>query len=360
MLNCVGTTENVKADLPLSACLPETMDCCLLPDDLRKAARLMGVNYKQFVISENLQESAITQPHEKLSATTESTSILALEALRKWQRCYGPFAVPCVLVESLCNAELADIAVQLFGYSIPLQEVAYHGSHEAAVTVDARALSGLVTRKQYIDVLDHLASVFESSWRTLGRSLEITNERLCHYGQGLLSSRYSIQDIVHEMVLEWYRRFGVDCTLAALLDKCERLQPNCRAELVSRIPKDIPNFPPLERLDLTGQVLEITACPLAFDVVSRTVSQTENWRALARRLDIYHTKDYESRYPLISDVVYDILEDWMRGNPRNATVRRLLDACDAVRVRGAVEHELKTSKIGLCSKPSCALCHHDE
>ena len=261
----------------------------------------------------------------------------------------------------MCDADLVDVAVQLFGYSIPRQEVVSRENHEGAVAVNVRALDGLVTRAEYIDVLDHLAIVFESSWRSLGRSLDFTSERPCHYERQLLCNNYSIRDIVHEMVLEWYRRYGVHCTLATLLDKCERLQPNCRVELVSRLPKDIADFSPPEAIVLSGVVLDGTACSLCFVIVSMTANQTDNWRGLARRLGM-HTKDYESRYPLVSDILYDILEDWMKRE-ESATVRCLLDACGAVHVRGAVEHKLKKaldSKTGLCGERSCRLCYGND
>ena len=353
----------VKAGLPLSVCLPEKMECRLLPDDLRKAAKLMGAKYKQFAISEDLQESTITPQQQTPNTTTGSSSVSALETLRKWQLCYEPFAVPCVLVESLCNADLVDVAVQLFGYSIPRQEVVSRENHEGAVAVNVRALDGLVTRAEYIDVLDHLSSVFESSWLSLGRSLDITSERMAHYERQLLCNNYSIRDIVHEMVLEWYRRDGIHCTLAALLDKCERVQPDCRVELVSRIPRNIPGFSPPEPLVLPEEVLDGTACPLAFEAVSRTVSQTKNWRSLARRLSVYHTEEYERRCELVSDMLYDILVDWRKRDAPTATLGRLLDACGAVHVRGAVEHELKKaldSNTGLCGTRSCRLCYGDD
>ena len=351
--DCVETIDDVKAEFPLSACLPEKMECRLLPDDLRKAAKLMGAKCKQFVNSEELKES-IAPPQQLFSTTADGTSV---SALKKWQHCYGPFAVPCVLVESLCDADLVDIAVQMFGYSIPRQEVVSRESHEGAVAVNVRALDGLVTRAEYMDVLDHLSSVFASSWRSLGRSLGIRSERLDHYERFLCNNR----DIVHEMVLEWYRRDGVVCTLAALLDKCERLQPNCRVELVSLIPKNTPDFRPPEPLVLMEEVLDGTACSLCFVIVSMTANQTVNWCGLARRLGM-HTKNYEGRYPLVSDILYDILEDWMRRE-ESATVRCLLDACGAVDVRGAVEHELKKaldSKTGLCGERSCRLCYPDD
>ena len=338
------------------------MEYCLLPDDLRfrKAAELMSDKYRHFVISEKLQELCIS-PQQTSNTTTDSASILALDALWKWQELYGPFAFPCVLVEALCKASLVDIAVQLFGYSIPCREAVSGGIREAAIDTEGRALGGLVTRSEYSDVLDHLSSVFASNWRSLGRSLDITSERLSHYGQGLLCHAYSTRDIVYEIVLEWYRRYGVRCTLAALLDKCERLQPNCRVELVSLIPKNTLDLRPPEPLVLTEEVLDGTACSLCFVIVSMTANQTVNWRGLARRLGM-HTKEYEGRYPLVSDILYDILEDWMRRE-ESATVRRLLDACGAVDVRGAVEHELKKaldSKTGLCGKRSCRLCYPDD
>ena len=40
--DCLGTIGDVKTGLPLSTCLPEKMESRLLPDDLRKAAKLMG------------------------------------------------------------------------------------------------------------------------------------------------------------------------------------------------------------------------------------------------------------------------------------------------------------------------------
>ena len=319
----------------------------------------MRDKYKHFVISEKLQEPYISPQQQQSSTTADGASDSAAEALWKWQQCYGPFAVPCVLVESLCKANLDDIAVQMFGYSvdIPGQRVVSPGRHGAATAFDARALGGLVTRTEYTDVLDHLAIVFASSWRSLGRSLDITNERLDHYERFLCNNR----DIVHEMVLEWYRRDGVDCTLAALLDKCERLQPNCRVELVSLIPKNTPHLRPPEPLVLTERVLDGTACPLCYVIVSMTANQTGNWRGLARRLGM-RTKDYEGRYSLVSDILYDILEDWGRREEW-ATVRCLLDACGAVHVRGAVEHELKKaldSKTGLCGEHLCRLCYDDD
>ena len=357
IFNYVGTIEHVKADSTLSVCLPEKKECRLVVDDLRKAAKLMGAKHRHFVISEDLEESVITSQQQMSDTTADDAYISALDALKKWQHCYGPFAFPCVLVESLCKANLVDIAVQLFGYAIPRQEAVSRASHEASIAVDARALDGLVTRAEYMDVLDHLSSVFASSWRSLGRSLGIRSERLDHYERFLCNNR----DIVHEMVLEWYRRDGVVCTLAALLDKCERLQPNCRVELVSLIPENSSDFRPPEPLVLTEEVLDGTACSLCFVIVSMTANQTVNWRGLARRLGM-HTKDYEGRYPLVSDILYDILEDWMRRE-ESATVRCLLDACGAVDVRGAVEHELKKaldSKTGLCGERSCRLCYPDD
>ena len=275
----------------MSACLPEEMNCLLLPDDLSKVAKLTTpIRYKYFVVSEDLQECAITQQQQMSSTTADDAYFSALDSLRKWQRCYGSFAFPCVLVESLCKAKLDDVAVKVFGFSIPRQKAVFRGTDQAAVAVDVRVLNGLVTCKEYIDVLNHLSVVFASTWKSLGRSLDIPNERLDHYQRELYCNSYTIRDIVHEMVREWYRRYGVHCTLAALLDKCGQFLPSCRNELVSRIPRDVPGFTPPEPLVLAEEVLEGTACSLAFEKVSSTANQTENWRGLARRLGVYNTR----------------------------------------------------------------------
>jgi Leucine-rich repeat (LRR) protein/GTPase SAR1 family protein len=346
-----GTIEDIKAASPLSECLLEQMECRLSAEDLCKAANLMRDKYKDFVGYEKLQESCVSPAQLPPPTFGDGTYDSAPEALRKWKQCYGPFAVPCVLVESLCNANLDDIAFQLFGYTIPREKVVSQGGRLAC---EASTLNGLVTRKEYIDVLDHIAVVFESSWLSLARSLSMTRERTGHY-ERLLSSSYSIRDIIHKMILEWYARDGFRCTLAALIEKCERVHPHCRVELVSRIPRNTPSFSLQEPLALSEQALDGTACSLCFAIVS---SQTDDWRGLARRLGM-SVKDYENRYPLVSDILYDILEDWMRRE-ETATVRLLLEACGAVDVRGVVEDKLKKaleSKTGLCGTHSCRLCY---
>ena len=71
------------------------------------------------------------------------------------------------------------------------------------------------------------------------------------------------------------------------------------------------------------------------------------------------TKDYEGRYPLVGD---DILEDWVKRE-ESTTVRCLLDACGAVHVKGAVEHELEKaldSKTGLYGERLCRLLYPDD
>ena len=71
--------------------------------------------------------------------------------------------------------------------------------------------------------------------------------------------------------------------------------------------------------------MEQYACSLCFVIVSMTANQTDTWRCLARRLGM-HTKDYKGRYPLVSDILYDILENWMRRE-ESATVRRTSPRC---------------------------------
>ena len=48
--DCVRTIDDVKLWLPLSACLPEKIQCRLLRDDLRKAAKLMGEKHNSLSI----------------------------------------------------------------------------------------------------------------------------------------------------------------------------------------------------------------------------------------------------------------------------------------------------------------------
>jgi GTPase SAR1 family protein len=353
------TISRIKMGSPLSECLPEKLEQCLSSEDLANAAMVMSEKekYKEFIEYEELKEASLSRQQRP-----PEDSASAPKALRTWQQCYGPFAYPCVLVESLCNANLGDIAVRLFGYTIPRRQDACLGRPVAATAYDARVLNGLVTRKEYIDVVDHLAIVFESGWWELGvRALDIPRPSMTHYRRQLETNNYSIGRVLDEMVREWYRRDGFLCTLAALLDKCERVKPNCRAELVSRIPKNTPLFSPPERLDLSPRALNGTPCTLCFDKVSMTASETDNWHRLARRLGIRNTREYESRYS-VSDSLYEILEAWTDRDV-SATVQQLLDACNEIHVRGAVEWELKEaldSKTGLCHNNSCKLCHGDK
>lgn len=346
----------MKDDVSLRDCLPEYRESALVPGDIQSAAELLADKHEQFVISENLQGGTSgTEINVKKKRRIDAV-VLALDALRKWQSCYGKFSVPSVLVESLCKAELVDVAMKLFGYSIPAQEVVASGANEAANAIDSRALDGLVTEAQYIDMIDHMSFMFAPNWRPFGRALKMDDRRLDHYERVIPSGT----EIVHKIVREWYRQHGVHCTLTRLVDACERVQPDCRVELLSKLPKIVAGFTSLEPLVLAEEVMEERVCCLAIEIVSSNACGRDKWRSLARRLGVYNTEEYEDRYSLLSDVLYEILIDWMKRAGRDATLGRLLDACQAVYVRGVVEYELKIaldSKIRGCGKKTCRLCN---
>lgn len=283
--------------------------------------------------------------------------IVARQTFTIWTQCYGRFAVPSVLIDALCRAEMRDTAVEVFG---PLMVAIVTETVERraqATALNERCVRGPLICPEYRDCVNRLCSLLASHWRDLGEDLNMEDSRLAYYEKAIGSELKRVRTIVYE----FYYQHGVQASLWKLVEAAERVVSGCKEEIVPLLPTEPPALTAIQPLALSDVVLASPVCDMAIDMTCKNACYENKWRGLVRHLGIRRVKQYEGRFPLISDIVYDILDEWKSEKGRDATNGQLLGACEAVYVRGVVEHELQIAlEAGRrCVEETCLLCHDE-